>query len=132
MYGRPSPSHLPFTHLAAGETAVALHPLQHFATITLMTQTLTQELAWARQHLPRLHRAMAHWPPMQGVRLACSMHLDLKMAPLVERLLARGAQVFLTTCNATTVQDAVVKYLVNQGPRPLPGATCPLPTIWPP
>ncbi len=80
-----------------------------------MTQTLTQELTWARRHLPRLHRAMARWPAMTGVRLACSIHLDLKMIPLLEGLLARGAQLFLTTCNPGTVQDAVVAYLTAQG-----------------
>ncbi len=80
-----------------------------------MDTNFAQELTWARQHMPRLHRAMARWPAMDGVRLACSMHLDLKMVPLVEGLLARGAQVFLTTCNPTTVQDVAVAHLVNQG-----------------
>lgn len=80
-----------------------------------MSQILTQELTWARRHLPRLHRAMAQWPSMAGVRLACSIHLDLKMIPLLEGLLARGAQLFLTTCNPSTVQDQVVAYLAAQG-----------------
>lgn len=101
-----------FISLGVGETAVAcLIPPQISATITRMSQILTQELTWARRHLPRLHRAMAQWPSMAGVRLACSIHLDLKMIPLLEGLLARGAQLFLTTCNPSTVQDEVVAYL---------------------
>lgn len=80
-----------------------------------MNDPFTQELAWARRQMPRLHRAMAQWPDLQGVRLACSTHLDLKMIPLVEGLLARGAQVFLTTCNPSTVQDAVVAHLAGRG-----------------
>lgn len=80
-----------------------------------MTRTFSQELAWTCRHLPRLQRALADLPDMQGVRLACSMHLDIKMAPLVEGILAKGAEVFLTTCNPTTVQDDTVAHLVAQG-----------------
>ncbi|MCA9961379.1 MAG: adenosylhomocysteinase, partial [Anaerolineales bacterium] len=77
--------------------------------------TFTQELAWTRRHLPRLQRALANLPDMNGVRLACSMHLDIKMIPLVEGILAKGAAVFLTTCNPTTVQNDTVAHLVAQG-----------------
>lgn len=65
--------------------------------------------------MPRTQRALAALPDLSGMRLACSMHLDIKMAPLVEGLLARGAAVFLTTCNPTTVRDDVVAHLVAQG-----------------
>ena len=51
----------------------------------------------------------------RGVRLACCMHLDMKMIPLVQGILDKGAQVFLTTCNPTTVQDDVVAWLVERG-----------------
>ncbi|MQK21985.1 adenosylhomocysteinase, partial [Escherichia coli] len=49
------------------------------------------------------------------VRLACCMHLDMKMIPLVQGILEKGAKVFLTTCNPTTVQDDVVAWLVERG-----------------
>jgi adenosylhomocysteinase len=65
--------------------------------------------------MPLLERALDRLPPLQGVRLACSMHLDVKMVPLVEGLLERGAQVFLLTCNPGTVQDDVVAALVARG-----------------
>lgn len=74
-----------------------------------------QELDWVRRQMPRLQRALAALPDMRGVRLACSMHLDIKMVPLVEGLLARNTAVYLTTCNPTTVRDAVVAHLVQQG-----------------
>lgn len=75
------------------------------------------ELAWARLHMPRTRHAVASLPDLGGVRLACNMHLDLKMAPLLEGLLSRGCEVFLTTCNPTTVQDDVVAHLVSQGAK---------------
>lgn len=35
--------------------------------------------------------------------------------PLVQGILEKGAKVFLTTCNPTTVQDDVVAWLVERG-----------------
>ena len=80
-----------------------------------MYQDFQAELAWARLHMPRTQKSIAALPNLTGVRLACNMHLDLKMAPLVEGLLSRGCEVFLTTCNPTTVQDDVVAHLVKKG-----------------
>jgi adenosylhomocysteinase len=65
--------------------------------------------------MPRTQRALLALSNLSGMRLACSIHLDLKMALLVEGLLARGAQVFLTTCNPQTVRDEVVANLCAQG-----------------
>ncbi|HLE14855.1 MAG TPA: adenosylhomocysteinase [Anaerolineales bacterium] len=72
-------------------------------------------LEWARRHMPRLGRALSDLPDLGGVRLAFSMHLDLKIVPLVEGLLARGAQVTVVTCNPATVRDEVVAYLKSAG-----------------
>lgn len=80
-----------------------------------MYKDFSAELQWAAKHMTRTHAALAQLPDLSHVRLACNMHLDLKMAPLVEGLLNKGAQVFLTTCNPTTVQDDVVKYLTSKG-----------------
>ncbi|WKE64070.1 adenosylhomocysteinase [Gallaecimonas kandeliae] len=80
-----------------------------------MYQDFAAELAWARRHMPRTAKALAALPDLSQVRLACNMHLDLKMAPLVEGLIERGAKLFLTTCNPTTVQDQVVAHLVAKG-----------------
>lgn len=80
-----------------------------------MYKDFSSELAWADLHMPRTRAAVAALPDLSHVRLACNMHLDLKMAPLVEGLLEKGASVFLTTCNPTTVQNDVVSYLVERG-----------------
>lgn len=76
---------------------------------------LTKEVAWASQNMPRTLRQVAALPDLSEVRLACCMHLDMKMIPLVQGLLEKGAKVFLTTCNPTTVQDEVVSWLVERG-----------------
>lgn len=65
----------------------------------------------------RTQRALQALPDLNGVRLACSMHLETKMVPVIEGLMARGAQIFLTTCNATTVRDDAVAYVVAKGAR---------------
>lgn len=80
-----------------------------------MYQDFQAELDWATLHMPRTRAAVAALPDLSGIKLACNMHLDLKMAPLVAGLLDRGCEVFLTTCNPTTVQDDVVAYLVEKG-----------------
>ncbi|MCS6053409.1 adenosylhomocysteinase [Klebsiella variicola subsp. variicola] len=77
--------------------------------------SLVKEVAWASQNMPRTLRQVAALPDLSGVRLACCMHLDMKMIPLVQGILDKGAQVFLTTCNPTTVQDDVVAWLVERG-----------------
>ncbi|CAI2408225.1 Adenosylhomocysteinase [Serratia ficaria] len=80
-----------------------------------MYQDFESELTWAMRHMPRTRAAVAALPDLNGVRLACNMHLDLKMAPLVAGLLDKGAAVYLTTCNPTTVQDDVVAWLERRG-----------------
>ncbi|MGP1205501.1 MULTISPECIES: adenosylhomocysteinase [unclassified Serratia (in: enterobacteria)] len=80
-----------------------------------MYQDFESELSWATRHMPRTRAAVAALPELHGVRLACNMHLDLKMAPLVAGLLDKGAAIFLTTCNPTTVQDDVVAWLERRG-----------------
>lgn len=80
-----------------------------------MTSSFEQELAWVRLHMPRLQSALATLPELGGMRLAYCGHLENKMIPLFEALLARGAQLFLTTCNPTTVRNETVRWLVEQG-----------------
>lgn len=80
-----------------------------------MYQDFESELSWAMRHMPRTRAAVAALPDLHGVRLACNMHLDLKMAPLVAGLLDKGAAIFLTTCNPTTVQNDVVAWLERRG-----------------
>jgi len=80
-----------------------------------MSLDFERELNWALGQMPRTRAAVAALPDLHGVRLACSMHLDLKMVPLVAGLLNKGAAVYLTTCNPTTVQDEVVAWLERHG-----------------
>ena len=65
--------------------------------------------------MPLTRLACERLPDLKGVRLACSVHLDLKMIPAFEACLERGADLFLTTCNKTTVRDEVVAYLGQRG-----------------
>lgn len=75
----------------------------------------TMQRRWTAVHMPRVARMISELPDLDGVRLACSMHLDIKMIPFVAGVLAKGAAVYLTTCNPTTVRDEVVAYLVGKG-----------------
>jgi adenosylhomocysteinase len=70
---------------------------------------------WAAAQMPRVARAVSGLPDMQGVRLAMSMHLDMKMVPLVAGLRAKGAELYITTCNPATVRDAVVAEMRGLG-----------------
>src|SRR5882757_7772592 len=80
-----------------------------------MSSTIESQLRWIRARMPLTAAAVARLPDLAGVRLACSMHLEEKMAPAVDGLLARGAQVFLTTCNPSTVRDDFVAWCQARG-----------------
>jgi len=54
-------------------------------------------------------------PDLGGVRLACSIHLELKISPSLEGLMDHGAALFITTCNPATVRDDVVDRLKSRG-----------------
>ncbi len=77
--------------------------------------TFKEELNWALLHMPRTQKTLENLPDLSNVRLACNMHLDLKIVPFVEWLLKKGAKIHLTTCNPTTVKDEVVDYLKSRG-----------------
>lgn len=79
--------------------------------------TLEAELDWVRENMPVTRETIEGLPDLKGVRLACSMHLEIKMLPLIEGLLARGAELFLTTCNPSTVDDACVAWSVARGAK---------------
>jgi adenosylhomocysteinase len=84
---------------------------------TPSTESIDSQLRWIRARMPLTAAAVARLPDLRGVRLACSMHLEEKMAPAVDGLLGRGAQVFLTTCNPSTVRDDFVAWCVARGAR---------------
>ena len=74
-----------------------------------------QQLAWTKLHMPRTMKALERLPDLTDVRLACSMHLDFKMLPFVEGIVAKGARIYVTTCNPTTVRDQVAHAMRQSG-----------------
>jgi adenosylhomocysteinase len=81
----------------------------------VINRSFAQSLGWTRRHMQRTARALAVLPDLSGMRLAGSMHLDIKIAPLIEGLLDRRARIFLVTCNPATVRDQVVNHLRSRG-----------------
>ncbi len=74
-----------------------------------------QNLSWIRRHMPLTRAQCDALPRLDGVRLACSIHLEPKGVIALESILQHGAAVFLTTCNASTVRDDVVEWLAARG-----------------
>ncbi len=79
------------------------------------SEDLDQSLAWARTNMPLTEEQIAVLPDLHGVRLACSVHLELKSLPFFEAILDRGGALFLTTCNPSTVRNEVVERLMSRG-----------------
>ena len=76
-----------------------------------------RRLEWMRRQMPLTEWQIEAMPQLDDVRLALSAHLEHKMVRLFEGLLERGAAVFLTTCNPSTVRDDVVEHLVARGAK---------------
>ncbi len=74
-----------------------------------------QELNWTRKHIPHLKNVMANFPTTKNVRLVCSMHIDRKIIPFAEELLAKKIELFIITCNPNTVRNEAVAYLQTHG-----------------
>jgi adenosylhomocysteinase len=55
---------------------------------------LVKDVAWASQNMPRTLRQVAALPDLSHVRLACCMHLDMKMIPLVQGYWRKGRRSF--------------------------------------
>ncbi len=77
--------------------------------------TLERDIAWATEHMPATRATLKALPDLSHVRLACSMHLDIKMIVAIEGLLERGAHIYLTTCNPDTVRNEVVAHCMARG-----------------
>ncbi len=71
-------------------------------------------LEWVRTQMPRVKKALVNLPDISGAKIACSLHLEMKMVPAFEALVERGASLYLTTCNPHTVKDDVVEHLSKQ------------------
>ena len=76
---------------------------------------LERRLRWAERNMPLTMEEIRLLPDLKGVRLACSIHIEPKVASSLEGLLGRGAELFLTTCNPATVRDEVVQRFEGRG-----------------
>ncbi len=77
--------------------------------------TFNRDLNWVRRNMPRTAKVVASMGDCTGKRAAICTHLDIKMLPLYEGFLKNGGELFVTTCNPTTVRNEVVEYLASLG-----------------
>jgi adenosylhomocysteinase len=75
------------------------------------------ELKWLREFTPATRSAAASLPSLEGERLLVVCHLDLKMIPYFEALVAAGAEVWACAANPATTRDAVTEHLEALGVR---------------
>jgi adenosylhomocysteinase len=80
-------------------------------------EILTRELRWLREFAPATRRAAGAVPPLHGERLLAVCHLDVKMVPYFEALVAAGAEVWACAANPATTRDAVAEHLGSLGVR---------------
>jgi adenosylhomocysteinase len=78
-------------------------------------ETLARELAWLREFTPATRRAAEALPSLEGERVLAVCHLDLKMIPYFEALVASGAEVRACAANPATTRDAVAEHLRSLG-----------------
>lgn len=76
---------------------------------------LSGELVWLRRFTPATRASAAALPSLRGERLLVVCHLDLKMVPYFEALLAAGAQVWAHAANPATTRDGVAEHLRSLG-----------------
>ncbi len=77
--------------------------------------TFEQQLAWTRSQMRQTQAACERLGDLSHVRLAYSGHLAINAVPALAGVLKRGARLFLTTCNPTTVRERVVEHLKTRG-----------------
>ena len=75
------------------------------------------ELGWLREFTPATRAAATSLPPLSGERLLAVCHLDIKMVPYFEALVAAGAEVWACAANPATTRDAVAEHLDTIGVR---------------
>jgi len=70
---------------------------------------------WIRHNMPVTAAACAALPDLSQVRLAYSGHISYNVMTALAAFLEKGADLFLLTCNPTTVRNDVVTWLQDQG-----------------
>lgn len=81
----------------------------------LDTLDVSARLDWAARHLPLTGWAVESLPPMTGVRLAATVHIDVKFAVAALALRRLGAEVFLAAASPHTTRDDVFAELTGRG-----------------
>eukprot|EP00961_Rhodomonas_salina_P025057 337798-Rhodomonas_salina.1 len=79
------------------------------------TVSCEEELEWISKHSPRTTAGIEKLPDLKGCRIACSVHIDVKLVGFIKALMARGAEVFVIGCNRNTTQDDCVAVLKSAG-----------------
>ena len=75
------------------------------------------ELRWLREFTPATRLAAEALPSLQGERLLVVCHLDAKMIPYFEALVAAEAEVWACAANPATTRDRVAEHLETTGVR---------------
>jgi adenosylhomocysteinase len=86
-----------------------------YGSVPPQDETLARELAWLREFTPATRRAAEALPSLEGERVLAVCHLDLKMIPYFEALVASGAEVRACAANQATTRDAVAEHLSSLG-----------------
>ena len=76
-----------------------------------------RRVEWADRHMPVLRQIRERFAaerPLDGVRMACCLHVTTETANLVRALLAGGAEVTLCASNPLSTQDDVAAALVDR------------------
>jgi adenosylhomocysteinase len=76
-----------------------------------------QRIEWADRHMPvlaQIRERFAREQPLDGVRMACCLHVTTETANLTRTLIAGGAEVTLCASNPLSTQDDVAAALVDR------------------
>jgi adenosylhomocysteinase len=76
-----------------------------------------RRVEWADRHMPVLAQIRERFDrerPLEGVRMACCLHVTTETANLTRTLLAGGAEVTLCASNPLSTQDDVAAALVDR------------------
>ncbi len=76
------------------------------------------QIEWAEKHMPVLMKIRERFRkerPLEGVKIAASLHVTKETAVLVRTLIAGGAVVALAPCNPLSTQDDVAAALAEEG-----------------
>jgi adenosylhomocysteinase len=76
-----------------------------------------QRIEWADRHMPVLRQIRERFEserPLDGIRMACCLHVTTETANLTRTLMAGGADVTLCASNPLSTQDDVAAALVDR------------------